>query len=72
MHCEGRIRHANLNKDTAGTKRGPGAYFRAMNVAAQDTQDKWRWFERQLISRYGEARGKKMLCVLKSDAPKSC
>lgn len=71
-YCNGRIKHALLNKDTAGTRRGPGAYARAMSVAAQDTQDKWRWFERQLTSRYGEARGKKMLCVLKSDEPKGC
>jgi hypothetical protein len=72
MHCDGRIRHATLNKDTAGTRRGAGSYNRAMNVAAQDTQDKWRWYERQLASRYTAPRAQKMLCVLKSDDPKTC
>jgi hypothetical protein len=72
LHCDGRVRHASLNKDAAGTKRAPGAYSRAMSVAAQDTTDKWRWFERQLTSRYGEPRARKMLCVLKSDDPKGC
>lgn len=69
-HCNGRIKHATLNKDTAGTTRGD--YAKAMNVAAQDTRNKWTFFEGQLVARYGPARGQKMICVLKSDSPGKC
>jgi hypothetical protein len=71
-HCNGRIRHAVLNKDTTGSARGLPAYHRAMAVAAQDTHDKWAYFESQLVVRYGEPRGRKMACVLKSDDPGRC
>lgn len=71
-HCHGRIRHAVLNKDTAGASRGLPAYNRAMAVAAEDTRAKWAYFERQLVARYGESRGRKMACVLKSDNPGRC
>ncbi|WP_454713541.1 hypothetical protein [Caulobacter segnis] len=59
-----------LNKDTAGTDRGD--YAKAMDVAAQDTHDKWAFFESQLVARYGPARGAKMACVVKSDSPGTC
>lgn len=69
-YCNGRIKHAVLNKDTAGTTRGD--YVKAMNVAAQDTRAKWSYFESQLVARYGPARGQKMICVIKSDNPGGC
>lgn len=70
LYCGGHIKHAVLNKDTAGTTRGD--YAKAMNVAAQDTRAKWTFFESQLIARYGPARGQKMICVIKSDSPGGC
>lgn len=70
LHCGGRIKHAVLNKDTAGTDRGD--YVKAMTVAAQDTCNKWTYFEAQLVARYGPARGAKMACVVKSDSPGKC
>ncbi|MEJ2814889.1 hypothetical protein [Caulobacter sp. CCG-8] len=73
FHCGGRIKHATLNKDTAGAARGGGgAYARAMNVAALDTRAKWAYFESRLIAVYGAPRGNKMICVLKRDNPGSC
>lgn len=73
LHCGGRIKHATLNKDTAGADRGAGgAYTRAMNVAAQDTRNKWAYFESRLVAVYGAPRGNKMICVLKRDNPGSC
>jgi hypothetical protein len=72
LHCGGRIRHAVLNKDTAGSARGRAAYDKAMAVAAQDTRAKWAYFESQLVVRYGAPRGAKMLCALKSDTPGRC
>lgn len=70
IHCDGRIKHATLNKDKASTSRG--GYEKAMNIAAQDTRDKWIYFESQLVARYGAARGQKMICVIKSDSPGRC
>jgi hypothetical protein len=70
LYCGGRIKHATLNKDTAGTTRGD--YAKAMDVAAQDTRAKWTYFESQLVARYGAARGAKMACVIKSDSPGKC
>jgi hypothetical protein len=72
LHCGGRIKHAVLNKDTTGTDRGLPAYNRAMAVAAQDTRDKWAFFESRLVAVYGPARGGKMICVLRRDNPGSC
>jgi hypothetical protein len=71
-HCKGRIRHAVLNKDTAGSARGLPAYHMAMAVAAEDTRAKWAYFESQLVGRYGEHRGGKMVCVLRLDDPGRC
>lgn len=70
LHCNGRIKHATLNKDTASTARG--GYDKAMRVAAQDTRAMWMAFESQLVARYGAARGQKMACVIKSDSPSRC
>jgi hypothetical protein len=73
LYCGGRIKHATLNKDTAGAARGAGgAYTRAMNVAALDTRNKWAFFESRLVAVYGPARAAKMICVLKRDNPGSC
>jgi hypothetical protein len=72
LHCSDRIRHAVLNKDTAGTERGTADYNRAMAVAAQDTQAKWAYFESRLVAVYGASRGNKMACVLKRDKPETC
>ena len=73
LHCGGRIKHAVLNKDTTGAARGAGgAYTRAMNVAAQDTRDKWAFFESRLVAVYGAPRANKMICVLRRDNPGRC
>lgn len=72
LYCGGRIKHAVLNKDTTGSSRGLAAYNKAMTVAAQDTRDKWAFFESRLVAVYGAPRGNKMICVLKRDNPGSC
>ncbi len=69
--CRGRVKHDYLNKDTAGTSRG--GYDKAMRVAAQDTRAKWDQFSGKVRARYGDTRGNKILCVIRSDRPReSC
>jgi hypothetical protein len=70
-NCGGRVKHAYLNKDTASTSRG--GYDKAMRVAAEDTRAKWDQFSANVRKRYGDARGNKILCVIRSDRPReSC
>lgn len=72
-HCEGRVKHATLNKDGKGSSRGRGGVYRlAMAVAAEDTRARWAWFEHRLVEVYGRTRGGRMACVIKSDDPKVC
>lgn len=84
--CRKRIKHSYLNKDTgkinpksgaigAGkTKRGKvnGNFSRAVRAAIKDTENKWRYLESRLVSKYGPHRGKVMICVLRSDRPDRC
>lgn len=66
--CGGRIKHDYLNKDTVHT--GRGGYDKAMAVAAADTRAKWDQFSERVLERYGQARGGKILCVIKADDPR--
>ncbi|HVK42311.1 MAG TPA: hypothetical protein VM471_07525 [Phenylobacterium sp.] len=69
--CGGRIKHDYLNKDTVHT--GRGGYEKAMAVAAADTRQKWDEFSDRVRRQYGEARGSKILCVIRADEPrKAC
>lgn len=69
--CGARIKHDYLNKDTVHTDRG--GYEKAMAVAAADTRLKWDQFSDKVRRQYGEARGNKILCVIKADDPaKAC
>ncbi len=81
-----RARHAVLNKDfgdidPATGPRGPGRtergrahqnFERAVRAAAEDTLDKWRFFEEGVISAYGPGRGALILCLVKQDTPAAC
>jgi len=72
-HCEGRVKHATLNKDGKGSPRGrDGVYGLAMDVAAEDTKARWDWFEKRLTAVYGSERGALIACVIKSDVPAKC
>lgn len=72
-HCDGRVKHATLNKDGKGSPRGAnGVQAFAMEVAARDTRDRWAWFERRLIQVYGMERGGRIACVLRNDDAKVC
>lgn len=85
-HCSGRIRHADLNKDTGqinaaggsagagGTPRGKanGNFARAVNAAVDDTRDKWAFFEQSVLAKYGKTRGRLIVCVMHQDSPSGC
>ncbi|MCF8505314.1 MAG: hypothetical protein K9G59_10410 [Caulobacter sp.] len=72
-HCEGRVKHAILSKDTERSPRGAGGVYRlAMDVAAEDTNVRWIWFETRLIQVYGVARGSRIACVVRRDDPLRC
>lgn len=72
LYCNGRVKHAYLNKDTTGTARGLPAYNLAMTVAARDTAAKWDDFKQALAAAYGGARASKIICAVKSDTPTAC
>jgi len=81
-----RVRHAALTKDfgdidPATGPRGPGRTERgklhqnfehAVEAAAQDTEDKWRFFEEGVRAAYGERRGRLILCLVAQDTPVGC
>lgn len=72
-HCDGRVKHATLNKDTKASSRGAnGIQQLAMDVASQDTRAKWTWFEQRLVRVYGADRGGRIACVIKADDPARC
>lgn len=72
-YCNGRVKHATLNKDTRGAPRGlDGVQTLAMDVAADDTKARWAWFEQRLIAVYGMERASRIACVIKSDDPAKC
>ncbi|MFZ4607641.1 MAG: hypothetical protein ACOYM5_15440 [Caulobacter sp.] len=73
LYCQGRVRHATLNKDGARSPRGAGGvYRRAMDVAADDTKARWTWFLARLGEVYGPERGRRMACVIRRDDPARC
>lgn len=85
MFCSGRVRHAALNKDTgpigADGATGPGTtprgaindnFQRAVAAAIEDTRDKWVYFQERVRQEYGEARGARIVCIVRSDDYRSC
>lgn len=86
LHCKGRIRHADLNKDTGPINAGTGGigggrtprgevngnFARAVKAAIEDTADKWAYFEQRVLSTYGKRRGQIIVCVMRSDSPDRC
>ena len=85
-YCKGRVRHADLNKDTGAinvvrgtvgagsTARGRinNNFARAVRAAIADTRDKWAYFEAQVLAKYGRRRGRKIICALRRDRPGGC
>lgn len=85
LFCTGRVRHAVLNKDTgpigADGATGPGTtprgavdgnFERAVGAAIDDTRDKWAYFQEQVVVRYGEERGRRIICVVQNDERDRC
>ena len=78
-----RITHADLNKDTGHIRRGGretgpattprgslnGNFERAVAAAIADSQDKLATLNGLLIERYGEDRGRTMICAITRDDP---
>lgn len=85
-YCVGRVRHIDLAKDTgsinvAQETVGPGAtrrglvngnFARAVRAAIADTRDKWRYFEAQVLTKYGRRNGGKIICAMRQDSSKGC
>jgi hypothetical protein len=87
LHCDNRIRHEVLNKDagainvaaraigrgTTPRSRGNANFARAVNGAVADTQNKWAYFEEQVLRTYGQARAARIICaMLRDDPAKTC
>lgn len=83
--CGGRITHDTLNKDkgTIGpsgpvgpgrTPRGMinGNFERAAAAAIEDTRDKWAFVQAAILTEYGEEKGRRILCVIRSDDYRKC
>lgn len=85
-YCQGRIRHADINKDTGDIDASSGAigagrtprggvnanFSRAVNAAVDDTRDKWAYFEQRVKAKYGERRGRLIVCAMRQDEPSGC
>lgn len=83
LHCKGRVRHRDLNKDTgridlrrgtigAGTTpRGAvnGNFARAVTAAVDDTRARWAHFEDRVLETYGAGPGGRILCAIRHDDP---
>jgi hypothetical protein len=80
-----RVKHDFLNKDkgkiasdgrasAAKTARGKinDNFAHAVSAAIDDTRDKWSYFRERVVKVYGAADGAKIICAVRSDAPKSC
>ena len=81
--CQSRVTHAALNKDrglidpatgrTADATTPRGAigdnFAKAVAGAVADSRRQWRDLRRELIARYGRARGARMACALSRDHP---
>lgn len=81
--CNGRIKHAYLNKDEGQimpnigggrTLRGNVAqnFRHAVEAAVDDTRDKWLFLQERLYIAYGAESGALMACALTHDQPESC
>ncbi len=84
--CRKRVKHSYLNKDNGKINPETGAigagktdrgkvnsnFSRAVKAAIKDTENKWRYFETSLVRKYGERRGKIMICVLRNDRSSDC
>lgn len=82
LFCKGRVMHEDLNKDQGTidpeisapkTHRGKIAdnFKWAVQDAILDTRDKWALLQERLLARYGEKRGKAMICALRKDSPRT-
>ncbi|MFT4090276.1 MAG: hypothetical protein QM645_06060 [Asticcacaulis sp.] len=81
-----RVTHATLSKDTGvidresgdigkgTTKRGAhdDNFSRSVLAAITDTTGKWRYFENRIIETYGQEKGRRILCLIKSDSRDAC
>jgi hypothetical protein len=81
-----RVRHAALNKDKgdidpASGPSGPGRtdrgrvqmnFERAVRAAAEDTDDKWAFFQEGVLAAYGRQRGGMIICMMRQDTPAGC
>lgn len=80
-----RVKHDFLNKDagpigasgatghgTSSRGKVNGNFERAVAAAIDDTQDKWAWFEEQVVARYGAADGAKIICAMRNDDAAAC
>lgn len=65
---------ANPRIGVGTTPRGRhgGNFERAVRAAIDDTADKWAFFESEIIRTYGEGRGRRILCVIRSDTVAAC
>lgn len=83
LFCQGRTRHADLNKDrrhgsdtppVGGTPRGAvgGNFARAFDAAGGETARIWTDLEARLFATYGGARGRAMACVIRGVEPGAC
>ncbi len=86
-HCDSQVRHEDLNKDkgsinvsrgSVGKGKTPRAagnanFARAVTAAVQDSQAKWRAFEQGVLKRYGQTKGKRIICaMIKDDPTRTC
>jgi len=81
-----RVTHATVNKDTGAidlksgqigkgtTPRGAqnDNFRRSVTVAIADTRQKWQYFEAQILATYGPEKGRRILCLIKSDPHSVC
>jgi hypothetical protein len=81
-----RVMSADLAKDSGPIGSGQGGvgtsprgrvngnFGRAVAAAIEDTADKWAYFKEQVIRKYGQANGNRIICLVKRDEfnPKGC
>jgi hypothetical protein len=81
-----RVMSADLAKDAGPIGSGQGGigttprgringnFGRAVAAAVEDTADKWAYFQEQVVKKYGQANGNRIICLLKRDEfdPKGC
>ena len=83
LFCKGRVKHGDLNKDTgeidpetgatgkSGTKRGKvsGNFGHAVGGAIAETRRVWAEFGQLVRTKYGQARGDRIVCAIRRDRP---